>query len=196
MNDVPTIPRRSVRHLRLLLAELRSAADKILRPDEARVLHYLIRQLAAALGNDAVETLGANDKRRYLELSGATTSGVRDQQTKSPSLAARACGIIRSDCTAHLSVGDLATTLSCGRRTLERAFRREFGETIHEYMSRLRTEEALRLLMTTDMKTEAIAFQVGFRSRTSLQVHIRRATGLSPAAIREVANRALSIIAK
>jgi AraC-like DNA-binding protein len=87
----------------------------------------------------------------------------------------------------HITVDLLAKQLGCHRRTLERAFRTVSGDSVHSTILRRRTQEAIRLLRCTDLKVEAVAVEVGFRSRTSLRVAVRRATGQTPGQLRRSA---------
>jgi AraC-like DNA-binding protein len=100
-------------------------------------------------------------------------------------LVRRAAQSVRFQVRGNLNVDVLAKQSFCHRRTLERAFRQVMGSSVHEFIVRERTLEAIRLIKSTDLKLEAVAFEVGFRSRTTLRRAIKATTGLTPAQLRE-----------
>ena len=61
-----------------------------------------------------------------------------------------------------------------------RAFRLAFGETPHDYLTRVRLERARDLLTTTSRPVTEICLDVGFSSLGSFSTLFRRETGLSP----------------
>jgi AraC family transcriptional regulator len=63
-------------------------------------------------------------------------------------------------------------------------FRRETGETPHQYVSRLRLEEAARLLRATDQTVLQIAIAVGFENASHFSVQFKRDYGVTPLAYR------------
>jgi AraC-like DNA-binding protein len=65
-----------------------------------------------------------------------------------------------------------------------REFRREFGETPHQYLLTRRLERAAALLRNTDRTVVDICFTVGLQSVGSFTTSFGRAFGLSPAVYR------------
>ena len=74
---------------------------------------------------------------------------------------------------AHLSVAHFS-----------REFRREFGETPHQYLLTRRLERAAALLRNTDRTVADICLAVGLRSVGSFTTSFGRAFGVSPTAYR------------
>jgi len=76
-----------------------------------------------------------------------------------------------------------------------REFRREFGETPHQYLLTRRLERAASLLRTTDRAVAEICLMVGLRSVGSFTTSFGRLYGMSPTAYRATfppaANRAV-----
>ena len=68
-----------------------------------------------------------------------------------------------------------------------RAFRLAFGETPHDYLTRVRLERARDLLTTTSRPVTEICLDVGFSSLGSFSTLFRRETGLSPQQFRRQA---------
>ncbi len=86
-----------------------------------------------------------------------------------------------------VSIASLARTLGCHRRTLERAFRRARNRSLHTHLIEVRPQVAGGLLTQTSLTCNAIAREVGFRSRTTLNLAVRRLTGRTPSQLRQTA---------
>ena len=111
----------------------------------------------------------------------SSRSTVKEPQDES--LVRRATEIIQSN-VRGVTVVTLASALGCHRRTLERAFRRVRDEWLHHFLMLVRTQVAVELLTQTDWTCEAIARDVGFRSRTTLNVAVKQTTGRTPHQLR------------
>jgi AraC-like DNA-binding protein len=70
-----------------------------------------------------------------------------------------------------------------------RLFAEAFGETLHEFVTRLRIERAKRLLLANHASVTEICLDVGYESLGSFSTRFRTLTGLSPAAFRREARR-------
>jgi AraC-like DNA-binding protein len=68
-----------------------------------------------------------------------------------------------------------------------RLFAQAFGETPHEFVTRVRMEEAKKLLLAENHSVTDICFDVGYESLGSFSLKFRSLTGLSPAAFRRQA---------
>jgi AraC-like DNA-binding protein len=68
-----------------------------------------------------------------------------------------------------------------------RLFTNAFGETPHEFVTRVRIDEAKRLLLSENRSVTDICFDVGYESLGSFSSRFRSLTGLSPAAFRREA---------
>jgi AraC-like DNA-binding protein len=68
-----------------------------------------------------------------------------------------------------------------------RVFARAFGETPHEFVTRMRIEAAKKLLLTENQSVTEICLDVGYESLGSFSMRFRSLTGLSPAAFRREA---------
>jgi AraC-like DNA-binding protein len=69
----------------------------------------------------------------------------------------------------------------------DRLFAQTFGETPHEFITRVRMEEAKKLLLAENHSVTDICFDVGYESLGSFSVKFRSLTGLSPAEFRRQA---------
>ncbi len=70
-----------------------------------------------------------------------------------------------------------------------RLFTRVFGETPHEFVTRLRIEQAKRLLLAGGHSVTEVCFQIGYDSLGSFSARFRALTGLSPSSFRREARR-------
>src|SRR4029078_6741437 len=83
-----------------------------------------------------------------------------------------------------LDVAALARGARLSPPTFSREFRREFGETPHQYLLTRRLERAAALLRNTDRSVAEICLMVGLRSVGSFTPSFGRAYGMSPTAYR------------
>lgn len=87
------------------------------------------------------------------------------------------------------SLEDAAREACLSSFYFNRLFAEAFGETPHEFVTRLRIERAKRLLLADASSVTDICFEVGYRSLGSFSTRFRSLTGLSPAAFRREARR-------
>ena len=85
----------------------------------------------------------------------------------------------------QLDVPALARAAHLSPAHFSREFRREFGETPHQYLLTRRLERAAALLRNTDRSVSDICLAVGLRSVGSFTTSFGRAYGVSPTAYRE-----------
>ncbi|WP_156027742.1 helix-turn-helix domain-containing protein [Candidatus Solirubrobacter pratensis] len=83
-----------------------------------------------------------------------------------------------------LDVDDMAAAARLSRAHFSREFRREFGESPHQYLLTRRLQRAAELLVTTDWSVAEICFSVGLRSVGSFTTSFTRAYGRPPTAYR------------
>lgn len=89
------------------------------------------------------------------------------------------------DCLAEeLTLAELSQEAELSTWHFLRAFRAAFGETPHEFLTRIRLERAKELLTVSGRPVTEICFDVGFTSLGSFSTLFHRQVGLSPAAFR------------
>lgn len=79
-----------------------------------------------------------------------------------------------------LDVEALARAAKLSRAHFSREFRREFGESPHQYLLMRRLERAAALLRNTDRSVADICLTVGLRSVGSFTTSFRRMFGMTP----------------
>lgn len=103
-----------------------------------------------------------------------------------PSIAERAITRLRTLNGQTLRVPDLARDLACSVPVLQRQFTESTGNSPRQFLIQLRVSRAIDLLRRTDWKVEAIAHEVGWRSKKDLHVAFARRVGATPGAIRRL----------
>ena len=86
----------------------------------------------------------------------------------------------------HRSIGvdEIATAAGVSRRTLEEAFQKEIGRTVHEKVMHLRVGHAQELLLTTNSSVQDIAAQTGFCNAPHMHRLFKKYYGYTPRACR------------
>lgn len=70
-----------------------------------------------------------------------------------------------------------------------RLFAQAFDETPHEFVTRLRMEQAKKLLLAGNHSVTDVCFEIGYESLGSFSTRFHSLAGLSPAAFRREARR-------
>jgi len=83
-----------------------------------------------------------------------------------------------------LDVATMASHAGVSPRTFARRFRAETGTTPLQWLLGRRVLEARRLLESSELPVEDVAWRCGFGTATSLREHFRRATATTPTAYR------------
>jgi AraC-like DNA-binding protein len=83
-----------------------------------------------------------------------------------------------------LGVDDMAAAAGLSRAHFSREFRREFGDSPHQYLLTRRLERAATLLRATDRSVADICFSVGLASVGSFTTSFTRTYGVSPTVYR------------
>ncbi|RDJ99516.1 helix-turn-helix domain-containing protein [Paraburkholderia lacunae] len=96
----------------------------------------------------------------------------------------RVIDYVQANLAADLAISELAAHAGLSSFHFARVFRRETGETPHQFVTRLRLEEAARLLRTTDQTVLQIALAVGFENASHFSVQFKRGYGVTPLAYR------------
>lgn len=89
----------------------------------------------------------------------------------------------------RLSVDELAEKASMGRRSFERRFKRATGNTVIEYMQRVRIEAAKRNLEMSRKNVNEVMFDVGYSDTKAFRDVFKKVTGLTPVEYRNKYNK-------
>lgn len=123
----------------------------------------------------------------HLHLSnGENRSFVLPEQMKTSTHASdqKLTAQIKEYLMAHLSetvtLEKLSKDLGVGQNTALRVFRQDVGMGIMTYFTKLRIDEAIRLICDTDLSFRSISEQLGFESPEYFSRVFKRVTGLTP----------------
>ena len=91
----------------------------------------------------------------------------------------------------RITVEELAGKFAVGRRTLERRFKKATGNTVVEYMQRVKIEAAKRSFETSRKNISEVMFDVGYTDTKAFRDVFKKITGLTPVEYRNKYNRGL-----
>lgn len=88
-----------------------------------------------------------------------------------------------------ITVDHLSDLLALGRRSLERRFKAATGNTVIEYIQRVKIEAAKKSLETNRKNINEVMFDVGYTDTKAFRVLFKKITGLSPLEYRSKYNK-------
>ncbi|MEV0621969.1 AraC family transcriptional regulator [Nonomuraea sp. NPDC050404] len=146
------------------------------------VVEQLLRSLPGA---GDVGDLYAESAAAFLATHLLSRGG--DERLPGPEHAAVRAGvaIMRERLAEPLTLAVIAAEVHLSVYHFVRVFREATGQTPHRYLTRLRIEEARRLLSATPLSIEQIARRCGFASPGALSSAFLRQTGVRPSAYRQ-----------
>jgi AraC family transcriptional regulator, transcriptional activator FtrA len=145
------------------------------------MLHIIRQEFGVAAANSVARRLGvpphrAGGQAQFIERPvpterGGKLSGLLDA--------------IRAEPSRTWTVEDMARHAAMSTRTFIRRFTETTGLPPGEWVTRLRVDEAKRLLEASPLPIEDVALQAGFGSIETMRHHFRHQLGLSPRDYRE-----------
>ena len=96
---------------------------------------------------------------------------------------------IESNIDTRIAVDQLASRFALGRKTLERRFKKATGNTVMEYVQRLKMEVVKKSLETSRLGINEAMDKVGYSDPKSFRIIFKKVTGLSPTQYRNRYNR-------
>ena len=87
---------------------------------------------------------------------------------------------IETNFDKKFTVGEVASNHATIRRTLERRFKIATGNSVIEYIQRVRTEAAKKLLETGNKAVNEVMFEVGYTDSKAFREVFKKYVGLSP----------------
>lgn len=99
--------------------------------------------------------------------------------------------LIESKLHEKISVEDLSSQFSVGRRTFDRRFIKATGNTPIEYAQRVKIESAKKAFETTRKTINEVMYDVGYSDMKAFREVFRKITGISPLEYRNKYNKEL-----
>lgn len=131
------------------------------------------------------ETLGALHRLVESYLLEACERIGEKRNGKSKNVIERTRAIIDKRFAENLQVGDIATEVFLSTTYLCLLFKQETGETINEYMTKVRIEQAKALLKDPSNKFYEVCYAVGYSDPSYFSKIFKKYTGYTPSSFRE-----------
>lgn len=109
---------------------------------------------------------------------------------------AQAREFMRHAYNTPVSLPDVASQANLSPYHFLRVYRRAYGETPHEFLTRLRIERAKTLLAKGNHSVTEACFEVGFSSLGSFSTLFAHRVGISPSEYRRYARSSISVPAR
>ena len=97
--------------------------------------------------------------------------------------------IIQERYSENLTIADIASQVYLAKTYICLLFKQETGETINEYITRVRMEKAKELLNGTDRKLAEICTAIGYAEPSYFTKQFRKYTGMNPSDYRDIHRR-------
>lgn len=153
------------------------AVDYLLKPVRAEQLVTLLKKLCAELD--------AENIRKIIATTVAEEEST-DQSERSPhhSTLKRAEAYVMQNYARGLTLEQVATYVDMAPTYFSRVFKQEQSCTFIEYLTRVRLEEAKRLLRTTTLSVADIGYAIGYQGANYLAEVFKAEEGITPGAYR------------
>jgi AraC family transcriptional regulator len=98
---------------------------------------------------------------------------------------ARVVDFIEANVSRNFGLLELASAAGMSGTNLRRCFKNTFGESPHQFVLNHRIAMAIEQICQTDLGFSQIATLTGFANRSHMTVAVKKATGLTPGALRK-----------
>lgn len=98
---------------------------------------------------------------------------------------------IREHFEKDISLEHLCTHFYCSRATLTNSFRQVFGKSIHQYLTEVRLEHAMKLLQNHALSINSIAYECGFHDQNYFTKAFKKHQGITPTYYRQISNSSI-----
>jgi len=183
---------RAAEQFKARFPHIRLLTDKIITDEEgiytgggafssSNLILYLIekyvnRETAIYCSKHFQIDMGRNSQSPFVIFNG--------QKSHGDDIVLKAQIMIEEEYAANITVDQLANKLFSSRRTLERRFKNATGNTISEYLQRVRVEVAKRHFEKGGSPVKEAMYSVGYSDAKSFSAIFKKHVGLSPAEYR------------
>jgi len=119
-------------------------------------------------------------KHNKIPLKGVTRRASTGHEVVKDRVASIALNYVRNNYLKPIGVADVVSAVGVSRRVVEMRFREILNRGVHEELTRLRIEEAKRLISSKNSTVTSIAETCGFSSVHYFSTAFKRETGISP----------------
>ena len=138
---------------------------------------------------DAVTHLMIEGLALEMLSAGARLLSLAPSEKRPPPWLATAEELLRAKYLDHLEVAQLASEVGVHPVHLARVFRLHFGETLGQYVRRLRLDWAATQLATSELVLTDLASTAGFADQSHFTRAFKRYTGFTPARYRQSSSK-------
>ena len=114
-----------------------------------------------------------------------TESVFKNRNIKNVDIIRKARGFIRANYKKKLKLSDISSSVSLSPYYLSHIFKDETGVTLMEYVTKVRIEEAKRLLEDTPWNTTRISYEIGYQDQSYFCKIFKKIEGISPLAYKK-----------
>lgn len=152
------------------------AVDYLLKPVRPEQVEALLKKLCADL--DAARTQATSVTTR------ARVAGEQDQPGPHAYLLRRVREYVAAHYAQSLTLEQVAGQVALSPTYFSRIFKQEMGCTFVEYLTRVRLDEARRLLRTTTLSLAEIGYAIGYQSPNYFSEVFKSVEGMTASAYR------------
>jgi transcriptional regulator GlxA family with amidase domain len=142
---------------------------------------YVSREMAVACAKVFQIDIGRRSQSPFVIFQGQKDHA--DEPIK------KAQEFIEQQFAIRLSVDELATRVCLSRRNFERRFKKATGNTVAEYVQRVKIEAAKMSLESSQENVNEVMYSVGYSDTKAFRTLFKRITGVSPLAYRDKYSR-------
>jgi AraC-like DNA-binding protein len=139
-----------------------------------------------ALSNAVADTLIAVEVMKMLPKHELKGIDLRNGNRAEPVEVWKARKLIEERSSEELPLSKVAKSVNISANYLSEKFKQVTGINFVNYLTRIRVEQACRLLRASDERISEIAFAVGFQSLSQFNRAFKKLTGKSPTAYRRI----------
>ncbi|MBM6994217.1 helix-turn-helix domain-containing protein [Paenibacillus sp. DXFW5] len=162
-----------------------------LRGDVIGLLLYLSRGVEAGDGPDLIEDLSACEDPASLRASalrrlGGWIDGLRERKERSRShVLQRAILFVSQRFKEEISMEQTAEYVNLSPYYFSKLFKLQTGENFSDYLTRLRIEEAKRLIAERSLSLKEICYEVGYKDPNYFSRVFKKSVGITPSEYRQ-----------
>ncbi|MGG6310890.1 helix-turn-helix domain-containing protein [Paenibacillus macerans] len=163
-----------------------------LRGDVIGLLLYLCRGVQAGDGSELIEGLSAFEdpaslREGALRRLGGWIDGLREQKERSRShVLQRALLYIGQRFKEDISMEQSAEYVNLSPYYFSKLFKLQTGENFSDYLTRLRIEEAKKLIAERRLSLKEICYEAGYKDPNYFSRVFKKATGMTPTEYRQL----------
>ncbi|HAS39718.1 MAG TPA: AraC family transcriptional regulator [Microscillaceae bacterium] len=143
------------------------------------------RELAIMTAKAFMVDVDKNDQSLFMMFTG--------QKHHKDTLVLEIQNLIEQSYASNLSIDQLATEKATNRRTLERRFRAATGNSVIQYLQRVRVESAKKILEKENSNVTDAMYAVGYSDAKAFRTVFKKYVGVSPMAYKKKFSNAISL---